>query len=194
MTDTPRILAFAGSTRTDSFNKKLVKIAAQGARAAGAETTFVDLRDLPMPLFDEDLEANDGTPDTVRQFKALLLAHDGLLIASPEYNSSLTAVLKNAIDWASRPAEGEASLGCFVGKVAAIMSASPGALGGLRGLVSLRSILGNIKVLVLPDQIAVPKAYEAFDTDGSLKDAKQQAGIENLGANVATIVAKLKAV
>jgi len=194
MTDTPRILAFAGSTRTDSFNKKLVKIAAQGARAAGAETTFVDLRDLPMPLFDEDLEANDGTPDTVRQFKALLLAHDGLLIASPEYNSSLTAVLKNAIDWASRPAEGEASLGCFVGKVAAIMSASPGALGGLRGLVSLRSILGNIKVIVLPDQIAVPKAYEAFDTDGSLKDAKQQAGIENLGANVAMIVAKLKAV
>jgi len=194
MTDTPRILAFAGSTRTDSFNKKLVKIAAQGARAAGAETTFVDLRDLPMPLFDEDLEANDGTPDTVRQFKALLLAHDGLLIASPEYNSSLTAVLKNAIDWASRPAEGEASLGCFVGKVAAIMSASPGALGGLRGLVSLRSILGNIKVIVLPDQIAVPKAYEAFDTDGSLKDAKQQAGIENLGANVVTIVAKLKAV
>ncbi|HEY9896914.1 MAG TPA: NAD(P)H-dependent oxidoreductase [Candidatus Sericytochromatia bacterium] len=194
MTDTPRILAFAGSTRTDSFNKKLVKIAAQGARAAGAETTFVDLRDLPMPLFDEDLEANDGTPDTVRQFKALLLAHDGLLIASPEYNSSLTAVLKNAIDWASRPAEGEASLGCFVGKVAAIMSASPGALGGLRGLVSLRSILGNIKVIVLPDQIAVPKAYEAFDTDGSLKDAKQQAGIENLGANVAMIAAKLKAV
>ena len=192
MTDTPKILAFAGSTRTDSFNKKLVKIAAQGAKAAGAETTFVDLRDLPMPLFDEDLEA-DGTPATVRQFKDLLLAHDGLLIASPEYNSSVTAVLKNAIDWASRPGEGEAPLSCFVGKVAAIMSASPGALGGLRGLVALRSILGNIKVIVLPDQGAVPKAYEAFDADGSLKDAKQQAGIENLGANVATIVAKLKA-
>lgn len=193
MTGTPRILAFAGSTRTDSFNKKLVKIAAQGAKAAGAETTFIDLRDLPMPLFDEDLEANEGTPGTVRQFKDLLLAHDGLLIASPEYNSSLTAVLKNAIDWASRPSEGEAPLGCFAGKVAAIMSASPGALGGLRGLVSLRSILGNIKVIVLPDQIAVPKAYEAFDADGSLKDAQQQAGVENLGANVATIVAKLKA-
>jgi NAD(P)H-dependent FMN reductase len=84
MTDIPKILAFAGSTRTDSFNKKLVKIAAQGAKAAGAETTFVDLRDLPMPLFDEDLEAKDGAPETVRQFKDLLLAHDGLLIASPE--------------------------------------------------------------------------------------------------------------
>ena len=115
MTDTPKILAFAGSTRTDSFNKKLVKIAAQGARAAGAEATFIDLRDFAMPLFDEDLEANEGLPRGARQFKDLLLAHDGLLIASPEYNSSLTAVLKNAIDWASRSAPGEASLGCFVG-------------------------------------------------------------------------------
>lgn len=193
MTDTPKILAFAGSTRTDSFNKKLVKIAAQGARAAGADATFVDLRDFPMPLFDEDLEAKEGLPESARQFKDLLLAHDGLLIASPEYNSSLTAVLKNAIDWASRPAEGEAPLGCFIGKVAALMSASPGALGGLRGLVHLRSILGNIKVIVLPDQIAVPKAYEAFDPDGNLKDSKQQAAIERLGKNVATIVAKLKA-
>ena len=193
MTYTPKVLAFAGSTRTDSFNKKLVKIAAQGAKAAGAETTLIDLRDFPMPLFDEDLEANDGTPDSVRRFKDVMLAHDGLLIASPEYNSSFTAVLKNAIDWASRPAEGEAPLGCFAGKVAAIMSTSPGALGGLRGLVSLRSLLGNIKVIVLPDQMAVPKAYDAFNPDGSLKDAAQQAGIEHLGATVATIVTKLRA-
>lgn len=98
MPDTPKILAFAGSTRTDSFNKKLVRIAAQGATAAGADATFVDLRDFPLPLFDEDLEARDGLPATARQFKDLLLAHDGLLIASPEYNSSFTAVLKNAID------------------------------------------------------------------------------------------------
>jgi chromate reductase, NAD(P)H dehydrogenase (quinone) len=193
MTDTPKILAFAGSTRTDSFNKKLVKIAAQGARAAGAEATFVDLRDFAMPLFDEDLEATEGLPQGARQFKDLLLAHDGLLIASPEYNSSLTAVLKNAIDWASRPAPGEAPLGCFVGKVAALMSTSPGALGGLRGLVHLRSILGNIKVIVLPDQIAVGHAYEAFQLDGTLKDPKQQAAIASLGENVATIVSKLKA-
>lgn len=146
-----------------------------------------------MPLFDEDLEAKEGLPVGARQFKDLLLAHDGLLIASPEYNSSITPVLKNAIDWASRPAEGEAPLGCFAGKVAALMSASPGALGGLRGLVHIRSILGNIKVIVLPDQIAVPKAYEAFNSDGSLKDPKQQASVEGLGEAVATIVAKLKA-
>ncbi len=193
MTNAPKILAFAGSTRTDSFNKKLVRIAAQGATAAGADATFVDLRDFPLPLFDEDLEARDGLPATARQFKDLLLAHDGLLIASPEYNSSFTAVLKNAIDWASRPAEGEAPLGCFAAKVAALMSTSPGALGGLRGLVPLRLLLSNIKVIVLPDQIAVPKAYEAFNSNGSLKDPKQQASVESLGEQVATIVAKLKA-
>ncbi len=193
MAYTPKVLAFAGSTRTDSFNKKLVRIAAQGAKAAGAEVTVIDLRDFPMPLFDEDLETREGLPSSARQFKDVLLAHDGLLIASPEYNSSLTAVLKNAIDWASRSAEGEASLGCFVGKVASLMSTSPGALGGLRGLVPLRSILGNIKVIVLPDQVSIPKAYDAFNADGSLKDPKQQASVESLGENVATIVAKLKA-
>ncbi|MGI0486508.1 NADPH-dependent FMN reductase [Pantanalinema rosaneae CENA516] len=193
MSYTPKILAFAGSTRTASYNKKLVKIAADGAKNAGAEVTFIDLRDFPMPLFDEDLEANQGTPAPARQFKELLLAHDGLLIASPEYNSSLTAVLKNAIDWASRPAANEPPLACFANKVAAIMSTSPGALGGLRGLVHLRSILGNIKVIVLPDQIAVGKAQDVFNPDGSLKDADQQAAIEKLGANVAHVIAKLNA-
>jgi NAD(P)H-dependent FMN reductase len=113
------------------------------------------------------------------------------LIASPEYNSSISAVLKNAIDWASRPAPNEPPLAAFAGKVAALMSASPGALGGLRGLVHLRSILGNIKVLVLPDQIAVSKAYEAFNADDTLKDEKQHQSIEKLGESLATILAKL---
>ncbi|MBD6615594.1 NAD(P)H-dependent oxidoreductase [Komarekiella sp. 'clone 1'] len=191
MAYTPKILAFAGSTRTDSYNKKLVKIAADGAKAAGAEVTYVDLRDLPLPLFDEDLEAQEGLPANAGTFKDLLISHQGLLIASPEYNSSLTAVLKNAIDWASRPSPNEAPLAAFVDKVAAIMSASPGGLGGLRGLVHLRAILGNIKVLVLPDQVAVPKAYEAFNADGTLKDAKQQESIEKLGESVANILLKL---
>jgi NAD(P)H-dependent FMN reductase len=191
MASTPKILAFAGSTRIDSYNKKLVKIAAAGAKAAGAEVTYIDLRDLPLPLYDEDLEAQEGLPANARTFKDLLISHQGLLIASPEYNSSLTAVLKNAIDWASRPAPNEAPLAAFAGKVATIMSASPGALGGLRGLVHLRSILGNIKVLVLPDQIAVPKAYEAFNGDGTLKDPKQQESIEQLGAGLTKILLKL---
>lgn len=191
MASTPKILAFAGSTRIDSYNKKLVKIAAAGAKAAGAEVTYIDLRDLPLPLFDEDLEAQEGLPANARTFKDLLISHQGLLIASPEYNSSLTAVLKNAIDWASRPAPNEAPLAAFAGKVAGILSASPGALGGLRGLVHLRSILGNIKVLVLPDQIALPKAYEAFNPDGTLKDPKQQESIEKLGDGLTKILLKL---
>ncbi len=191
MASTPKILAFAGSTRIDSYNKKLVKIAAAGAKAAGAEVTYIDLRDLPLPLYDEDLEAQEGLPANARTFKDLMISHQGLLIASPEYNSSLTAVLKNAIDWASRPAPNEAPLAAFAGKVATIMSASPGALGGLRGLVHLRSILGNIKVLVLPDQIAVTKAYEAFNPDGTLKDPKQQESIEKLGDGLTKILLKL---
>jgi NAD(P)H-dependent FMN reductase len=191
MASIPKILAFAGSTRIDSYNKKLVKIAAAGAKVAGAEVTYIDLRDLPLPLFDEDLEAQEGLPANARTFKDLLISHQGLLIASPDYNSSLTAVLKNAIDWASRPAPNEAPLAAFAGKVASIMSASPGTLGGLRGLVHLRSILGNIKVLVLPDQIALPKAYEAFNADGTLKDPKQQESIEKLGDGLTKILLKL---
>lgn len=193
MTNTPKILAFAGSTREASYNKKLVRIAAEGAKAAGAEVTYVDLRDLPMPIYDEDLEAKEGLPENARKFKALLKEHQGLLIASPEYNSSITAVLKNAIDWASRPEPGEPMLACFTGKVAAIMSASPGGLGGLRGLIHVRSILSSINVLVLPDQKAISSAFQAFDEEGKLKDAKQQESVEQLGNKLATILAKLAA-
>src|ERR687885_1331691 len=150
MTNPPKILAFAGSTREASYNKLLVKIAAEGARAAGAEVTYLDFRDLPMPLFDEDLEAKEGIPENARKFKELMIAHQGFLIACPEYNSSITPLLKNAIDWASRSELGGLSLECFKDKVAVLMSASPGTLGGLRGLVHVRSILGNIGVLVLP--------------------------------------------
>lgn len=190
---TPKILAFAGSTRTDSYNKRLVKIAVAGALAAGAEVTLIDLRDFPLPLFDGDLEAREGLPANGRKLKDLFLAHHGLLISAPEYNSSITAVLKNTIDWVSRPVPGEPPLACFDGKVACLMSASPGALGGLRGLVHLRAILGNIKVLVLPEQVAVPKANEAFDPDGSLKDPAQQKAVDGLGAQLARAISKLHA-
>ena len=192
MSTVPRILAFAGSTRTDSFNKRLISIAAAGARAAGAEVTLIDLRDYPLPVYDGDLEARDGLPANARKLKDLFLAHQGLLISAPEYNSSITAVLKNTIDWVSRPVPGEAALNCFDGKVAALMSASPGALGGLRGLVHVRAILQNIRVLTIPEQVAVPNAAEAFAPNGSLKDAKQQAAVEGLGAKVAQMLARLR--
>ncbi len=186
-----KIVALAGSTREGSYNKKLAKIAAQAAQAAGADVSVIDLRDFPLPLFDEDLEKRDGAPDSAKKIKDILKFSDGFLIASPEYNSSITGVLKNTIDWTSRPSPDEPPLVCFQGKTAAIMSASPGGLGGLRGLVTLRSILGNIGVLVLPNQVSVSKAHEAFNADGSLKDAQQTASIKNLAAQLVSTLQKL---
>ncbi len=186
-----KILAFAGSTRTDSFNKKLVKISADGAREAGVDVTLIDLRDFPMPLYDGDLENKEGLPTNARKIKDLLTSHQGFLISSPEYNSSISALLKNTIDWASRPSEGETNLACFQGKVAGIMSASPGGLGGLRGLVHLRSILENIGTIVIPNQIAVAKAHEVFNADGTLKDKKQEDQIKKIGVDLVKILLKL---
>lgn len=189
----PIILAFAGSARKESYNKRLVKIAAAGARAAGADVREIDLRDFPLPLFDEDLEKESGTPENATKLKKFFLEADGLLLACPEYNSSITPLLKNTIDWMSRPVPGEAPLAAFTGKCATLMAASPGGLGGLRGLVTVRSILGNIGVTVLPDQLAISKAFEAFNENGSLKDAKQQAAVEKLGSGLASAVGKFKA-
>ena len=186
-----KILAFAGSTRENSLNKKLVRIAADGAKAQGAEVTLIDLRDYPMPVYDGDLEASGGLPENAVKVRALFGAHGGLLIAAPEYNSSISAVLKNTIDWVSRPAEGEPSLTYFTGKVAGLIAASPGALGGLRGLVHVRQILGNIRVLVIPEQLAINRATDAFDDDGRLKDADQQAAVENIGRRLAEVVGRL---
>ena len=188
----PTLLAFAGSARKASFNKRLIKIAVRGAEAAGAKVTLIDLKDFPLPLFNQDDEEEKGYPENVGKLKALFKAHDGLLISSPEYNSSISGLLKNTIDWISRREEGEKPLEYFTGKVVSLMSASPGALGGLRGLVHVRSILGNIGVIVLPDQVAVPKADEAFDEKGNLKDARKQAAVEKLGLNVSEILKKLK--
>ncbi|HWY34621.1 MAG TPA: NAD(P)H-dependent oxidoreductase, partial [Nitrosopumilaceae archaeon] len=109
----PKILAFAGSTRTDSYNKKLVKISSTGATEVGADVTMIDLRDFPMPIYDGDLEQKDGLPSNARKLKDLMLAHQGFLISSPEYNSSISAVFKNTVDWTSRQSEGEIPLACF---------------------------------------------------------------------------------
>ncbi|MCZ6735099.1 MAG: NAD(P)H-dependent oxidoreductase [Planctomycetota bacterium] len=191
MSAEPKILAFAGSLRQESYNKKLMRIAAAAARRAGADVTELDLGEYPLPVYDGDLEADAGLPENARKLKALMKAHGGFLIASPEYNSSISGTLKNAIDWTSRPEPDEPPLVCFRGKTAAIMSASPGALGGLRGLVHLRAILGNIGVLVLPDQKAISSAAEAFAENGSLKDPKQLQAIEQIGTRLAEVVTKL---
>jgi len=191
MSTPPRILAFAGSLRRDSLNKKLVRIAAEGARAAGGEVTYLDLKELPLPVFDEDLEKADGLPPNAKRFKELLKSHQGFLISSPEYNSMPSGALKNAIDWASRAEPGEAPLVCFRGKVCVLMSASPGALGGLRALPVVRNMLLNIHVIVLPDQLGLMKANEAFDEGGRLKDPRQQAGAEALGARLVDVLRRL---
>lgn len=189
----PKIVALAGSLRSGSFNKQLLAIAADAARTAGAEVTVVDLRELALPLFDQDLEDASGLPEGAKKLKALLRASDGFLIASPEYNSSITGALKNAIDWASRAeTDDEPPLIAYRGKVAALFAASPGALGGLRSLVTLRSILGNIGVIVLPDQVTVPSAHEAFDEAGLLKDDRKSKQVGALATSLVELLGRLK--
>ncbi|HEY8901313.1 MAG TPA: NAD(P)H-dependent oxidoreductase [Chthoniobacterales bacterium] len=189
----PKIVALAGSLRTGSFNKLLVGIAAESARAAGAEVTVIDLRDLSLPVFDQDVEDTTGLPDGAKKLKALLRESDGFLIASPEYNSSVTAALKNAIDWASRAeTDDEPPLAAFRGKAAAIMAASPGGLGGIRGLVHLRAILGNIGVHVLPDQVTISSAHEVFQ-GGKLVDERKGKQIAALATQLVEFAKKHRA-
>lgn len=191
---TPRILAFGGSLRRDSFNQKLAAIAAIGAREAGAEVTLIALREFPLPVFNADLEAAEGLPSLAKQLKQLFVEHHGLLIASPEYNSSISGSLKNTIDWVSRAeSDDEPALWAFTGKTAVLCSASPGALGGLRGLIHVRAILGNLGVTVLPDQVAVSRAHEAFRPDSTLKDEKQASRVKSLGTLLARQLAKILA-
>jgi NAD(P)H-dependent FMN reductase len=190
---TARILALAGSTRTDSLNKKLCGVAAAAAARAGAELTVVDLRDHAMPLYDGDLEAEAGLPDGARTLKELMKAADGFVIVSPEYNSSLPAVLKNAIDWVSRPQPDEPRLAAFSGKVAALMSASPSPLGGLRGLFALRSVLQNIGVTVVPELVTVKQAHEAFDDEGNLVDEGLRQRVEDVANRLVDLSARLRA-
>ena len=192
MSQAPKILAFAGSTREASFNKRLVKVAAEGARSAGAEVTVIDLRDFPMPLYDGDLEAESGLPDNVRKLKALFMEHQGLLIASPEYNGGISAVLKNTIDWVSRSEGDEGALVAYKDKVAGLMAASPGRLGGLRGLPDVARILTGIGVLVLPQQYALGGAGQAFGDDGGLTDSAAEAAVTGIGARVARTILALK--
>ncbi len=188
---TPRILAFGGSLRHDSFNQKLAAAAATGAKEAGAEVTVIALRDFPLPVFDQDLETSEGMPEAAKKLKQLFREHHGLIIAAPEYNGSITAALKNALDWVSRAeSDDEPPLAAFAGKTAILCAASPGGLGGLRGLVHVRAILGNIAVTVLPDQVAVGQAHAAFQPDGSLADEKQSAKVKNLGAQLARHLAR----
>jgi NAD(P)H-dependent FMN reductase len=189
MSYTPKILAFAGSLRERSYNKRVLQTAVQGAKSAGADVTYIDLRDYAMPIYDADIQEKEGFPENAEKLQNLLLEHDGLLISSPEYNASLPAALKNAIDWTSR-ANGEIKLGqCFKGKAAAIMTASPGIFGGIRCLGHLRDVLTILLVTTLPTEIAVGKVHEMFDGDAAeMKDEKMKKILESMGASLVDIL------
>ena len=189
---TVKILAFAGSTRTDSYNKKLVKIAVEGARSAGAEVTLIDLRDFPMPLYDGDLEAAEGLPGPVQRLKQLMIDHHGLLISTPEYNSSIPGVLKTTIDWVSRVGrDDEPALVAYQGKTAALLSASPGGFGASRSQAHVRAIFGYLGMYMMPEQLSISKAHEAFDATGALKDARLQKSAQEIGSKLVAFTQKM---
>lgn len=186
MPTTPRILAFAGSARRDSLNRKLLAVAVAETRAAGAEVTLIDLNELELPLYHGDLEDTQGMPANATKLLELLAAHQGLLIASPEYNSFITPLLKNTIDWLSRADDNP-----FPGKVAAVVSASPGLLGGARSLQHARHLLLHLGCHVVPAQCMLPKAHEAFDAQGHLQDPRALKSVRALAQQLVQMVVKL---
>jgi chromate reductase, NAD(P)H dehydrogenase (quinone) len=182
------LLILSGSARAASLNKRLALVAQSIAQSLGVRTELIHLGDLQLPIYDADLEAQ-GTPAAALQLKASMLAHPGWVMCSPEYNGSTTALLKNAIDWASSPAvagqlhSAEAvapwrdGLLPFRGKVVGLLSASPGAMGGLRSLSAAGALLHNLHCWVAPEQFALGRAHEAFAPDGNLKDSATQAKV-----------------
>ena len=188
-----RLLFFAGSAREASFNKKLALLGHNIAEANGIEAVFVELKDYPMPIYNGDIEAAEGPPERASAFKALLGEYQGVFIASPEYNSSVTPLLKNTLDWVTRVrAKGETGLEVFKSRVFAISGASPGYYGGMRSLLNLRQILAvGIGALVIPEQLALPRAMDAFEADGSLKDRNQQEMLKGVVEALAIAARKL---
>ena len=185
---TPRVLVFAGSARRASLNKALSRVAAESARKAGLEVTWIDLRDFPIPLYDGDLEAEQGIPEHARRLRQLLDEHQGLIIVSPEYNGFITPLIKNTLDWISRP-DGEVDgLASFRNKVALVMSASPGAFGGIRSLALIRQLLSQLGVTVLPEQLSVPRAHQAFNENDELQDDKLASRLDTMTQRLAQVL------
>jgi NAD(P)H-dependent FMN reductase len=183
----PRILAFSGSARRESFNRKFLAAAVAAAREAGGEVTLVELNELPMPIYHGDLEDEQGIPENAKKLIALITAHDALLIASPEYNSMFSPLLKNTIDWCTRD-----EVNPFTGKVAAVISASPGIYGGVRSLKLAQQLLLHLGCHVVPGQCALPHADRAFDADRKLTDARAAKSVRALTAALVALAAKLR--
>lgn len=178
-----KLLVFAGSLRRDSLNKKLARAAARAAEAAGAQVTHIALNDYPMPIYDGDIEASEGPPENAFRLQALIAEQHGLIVASPEYNHSIPALLKNTLDWVSRTPRVRGP-NPFAGKVALILSASPGSLGGIQAQDHVRRVLTTVGALVLPNSLAVPYAERAFDAEGRLADPELDARLHRLVAGL----------
>jgi chromate reductase len=173
----PRVLIFAGSARLQALSKRLARASLAAIDAAGARGTLIDLADFEMPLYNADLEAAAGLPPATRRLQALIAEHNALLIASPEYNGSMPPLLVNTLDWCSRTDPqlvASSGLKIFADKPAAVVGSSPGALGGVRALIQLRDLLGYLGMLVIPQQLAVARARQAFDADDRLIDERQK--------------------
>ncbi|MBL37239.1 MAG: FMN reductase [Xanthomonadales bacterium] len=168
----PRILAFAGSTRKESFNRKLLTVAVELARQADLDVEHIELADFPLPFMDEDLEAERGQPENATALRRLMLDADAFMLACPEYNSSITPLMKNVIDWCSRKESGGGDLSPYSDKNALLLGASPGRSGGKRSVETVRSILGNIGVEVFDKEFTLPGAGDAFDDLGQLRDVE----------------------
>ena len=177
----PKLLVFAGSTRLDSFNRKLAGVAATLARASGAEVTHIELVDFDIPMYNADLEAR-GTPPDVMNLKQMMHDHPAWIVCSPEYNGSYTALLKNTIDWVTSPVKGDAQWSdgfrSFTGKVVGVLSASPGALGGLRSQSHLVPLLFNSQCWVAPRTFALGNAGTAFDAQGELVNDSHRQNVQ----------------
>jgi chromate reductase, NAD(P)H dehydrogenase (quinone) len=176
----PKILVVPGSLRSASHNAKLAALAAKELTRAGADVTHISLRDYPLPIYDADAAAGSGLPANASKLKELLAAHRGIFIASPEYNASLTPLLKNAIDWISVVrAPGEPQLVVFQNRVFALGAASPGRSGGMQSLIALRQVLAvGCRALVVPEQVTVPNANDAFDERDELRDERAAAQLK----------------
>ena len=192
----PRIVVMAGSRRREALSRRVAAACVRALDAAGAEVERIELDDYPAPLYDGDLEAASGLPEAIVRLQRVLYASDGVLVVNPEYNGSLTPLLKNTLDWCSRPnpADPERSGGkVYAGRAAAVVGSSPGALGGMRVLFHIRDVLGYLGMQVIPQQLAVGKAGEAVGDDDRLRDAAQQEMLDKLAAALVDTARRLRA-
>lgn len=184
----------AGSIRSGSWNEKLAAAAARALRGKGAEVSHISLRDYPLALFDADDQARHGLPEAATRLVDLFLDHDGVFVASPEYNASFPPLLKNAFDWMSRDnREGLPPLPAFKRRAFALGSVTNGAMGGYRGLTQLRQMMElGLGALVLPQMAVVPNAQEAFDGDGALANPRTAAAFEAVMAALLDLSERMK--